>query len=376
MKPLAGPDASSTVRSAGPDYILLAAVLLLSGLGVIMVYSASGVIAAKIYGRPSYFFLKQVVFLAAGVALMTAVAACPRRIFYRPVYLWLGAALFLLALTFTPLGTSVGGARRWLNLGVLTFQPLEAAKIALVLYLASFFSRKQEMVKNFSVGFLPPSLITGLFCLFLVAQPDFGGAVFLAGILILMSLAGGTRLIYLFTSLMVGVCLAGYLVVSSPYRFRRWFAFLDPFKDARDSGYQLVQSLFALGSGGWSGLGLGQGRQKLFFLPEAHNDFILAVLGEELGFAGMCVVFVCLAIILWRGFAITLRQKRLQDRFTAFGMTLVIGIGALLNVAVVLGAVPPKGVPLPFVSYGGSSLLVSFFCAGLLLNISGREYTP
>jgi cell division protein FtsW len=171
---------------------------------------------------------------------------------------------------------------------------------------------------------------------------------------------------------MAALGLAVVLVLTSPYRFRRWFAFLDPFKDALDSGYQLVQSLYGFGAGGWFGVGLGAGRQKLFFLPEAHNDFILAVLGEELGFVGVSLVIVLMGIILWRCVAIAVNAKDMQDRLLAFGSGLLIILGGLLNSAVVLALAPPKGVALPFLSYGGSNMLTSFFCMGVLLNLARR----
>jgi cell division protein FtsW len=228
------------------------------------------------------------------------------------------------------------------------------------------------MVKTFSVGFLPPIMMTGGLCVLLLLQPDFGGAVFLAGLLFLMCLVGGTRIIFLGSAIMLGVFLAVLLIVNSPYRFRRVFSFLDPFKDAQNTGYQLVQSLYGLGSGGWVGQGLGEGKQKLFFLPEAHNDFIMSVVGEELGFVGISLVIILLGAVLWRTIRISIRQETLHDRITAFGMGAILVMGGILNMGVVLGAIPPKGVPMPFLSYGGSHLVSGFFCAGVLLNLSRK----
>jgi cell division protein FtsW len=356
----------------GLDYWLLGTVLVLSGLGLVMVLSASGVVAERSFGDSYHFFRKQALFLAAGVVLIWVLLKVNLQLFHRTAYLWVGLGLLCLVLTLTGMGIEANGAKRWLDLGRFSFQPLELAKVALVFYLASFFSRKQELVKTFSVGFLPPVVVTALFCILLVRQPDFGGAVFMAMLLFLISLVGGTRLIYLVSSGILTSGLGAYLILQSPYRAQRLFTYLDPFKDMYGSGYQLVQSLYALGSGGWWGLGLGAGRQKLFYLPDAHNDFILAVIGEELGFLGISFIFLCLGIILWRSFSIAIRQSDLMERFTGLGMTLILGIGALLNAAVVLGSIPPKGVPMPFVSYGGSSLLVSFFCVGVLLNLSRK----
>ncbi len=325
-------------------------------------------------GGKYVLFQKQVVFVFLGLVVMAAAMRIPVEFFQRHVYLWVFLALVLLILTLaSPLGVRIGGARRWLHFGPLSLQPLEMAKIALVFYLAYFFARKQEKVKTFSVGFLPPLLMTALFCLLLMLQPDFGGSVFLAGMLFLLCFVGGTRLFFLGASVLLAIVGGMLLVLNSPYRMKRAFAFLDPFQDAQNTGYQLVQSFYGLGSGGWWGVGLGAGRQKLFFLPEAHNDFILAVLGEELGFVGLSLVFSLVAIILWRVFAIAVRQVSLERRILALGMGSIILVGALLNSAVVLGMLPPKGVPMPFVSYGGSHILCSFFCVGVLLNLSREK---
>lgn len=368
---LVNPAASADGQREGPDYWLLALALLLSGLGLIMVLSASGIMAERFWSDKYFFFKKHLLFLVAGLGVMTLAATLPRQWYMRPVYVWLLAAVGLLALTiFSPLGVQAGGARRWLSLGPVNIQPLEVAKVALVFYLASFFSRKQELIKSFHVGFLPPLCVTGLLGALLLAQPDFGGAASLVLLLFCISLVGGTRIVYLATTSFLALVAGAYLVLSSPYRFRRWFAFLDPFQDAQDVGYQLVQSLYALGSGGWLGAGLGAGKQKLFFLPAAHNDFIVAVLGEELGFLGLSLFFVLMGLLLWRGMRIALAREDLQERFVGYGMVLILALGAFLNMAVVLGVVPPKGVPMPFLSYGGSSLMISLFCVGVLLNLS------
>lgn len=363
--------AASAAPKGNADYWLLMATLILAGFGLIMVLSSSGIMAERFYGDKYFFFKKQCAFALAGICCMYLCLKVPKRIFYDLTYFWIAAAVILLMLcVLSPLGIAAGGAKRWLNLGILAPQPLEFAKPALIIYLAYFFAKKQDMVKRFSVGFIPPFFVTGLLCLLLLYQPDFGGAVFLAGLLFFMCLIGGTRIIYLLLSLIFAGGAGWLLITSSAYRFKRWTAFLDPFKSARDEGYQLVQSLYALGSGEFFGEGLGAGKQKLFFLPEAHNDFIMAVAGEELGFLGLSAIFLCVAFLLWRGFKIAKELEDLQDRFTAFGMTLILALGSMLNLAVVLGTVPPKGVPMPFVSYGGSSLLVSFLCVGILMNLS------
>jgi cell division protein FtsW len=353
------------------DLWLLGAALLLAGLGLVMVFSSSGVMAERLNGNRYYFFQRQALFALVSVTLMAICAWMPRKVLHGPVYLWLFAIIGLLVLTMVPpFSVKAGGARRWMHLGPMSLQPMELAKVVLVMYLAYFFSQKQKLVRSFSVGFMPPVIVTGFLGLILLLQPDFGGAVFLGMLFFLMSLVGGTRLTYLAVSMFFGVGAMGLLIASSPYRFKRWFAFLDPFKDPQNVGYQLVQSFYAFGSGGVAGAGFGAGKQKLFYLPEAHNDFIMAVLGEELGFIGVSIVFVCIGILLWRAFRVALAQDDLRDRFTAYGMGLVLGLGFLLNLAVVLGCVPPKGVAMPFLSYGGSNLLSCFLCVGILLNLS------
>ncbi len=355
------------------DVILLGAVISLASLGLIMVLSASGIMAEKVYGDKYALFWKQVLFMVAGFTVLIFAARANMGFFYRNTYTWLLLAAGLLILTiFSPFSTTAGGASRWLRLGPFSVQPLEAAKIALVFYLSYFFANKQELVRTFSVGFLPPILMTGALCFLLLLQPDFGGAVFLSALLFLMCLVGGTRIIFLASAGMLALVSAALLVVNSPYRFRRVFSFLDPFKDAQNSGYQLVQSLYGLGSGGWLGQGLGEGKQKLFFLPEAHNDFIMSVIGEELGFIGISLVITLIGVVLWRTVMISIRQESMHDRITAFGMGSIIIIGGLLNMGVVMGAIPPKGVPMPFISYGGSHLVAGFFCAGVLLNLSRK----
>lgn len=367
---------AETKANGSIDYWLLGAALVLAGLGLVMVFSSSGVMAERVNGNRYFFIQRQGLFAMISLTLMIICAWMPRKILHGPVYLWLFLIIGLLVLTLVPpFSVKAGGARRWMRLGFMSLQPMELAKVVLVMYLAYFFSQKQQLVRSFSVGFIPPVVVTGFLGLILLLQPDFGGAVFLGMLFFLMSLVGGTRLTYLAVSMFFGIGAMGLLIASSPYRFKRWFAFLDPFKDPQNVGYQLVQSFYAFGSGGVAGAGFGAGKQKLFYLPEAHNDFIMAVVGEELGFIGVSIVFVCIGILLYRAFKVALAQDDLRDRFTAYGMGLVLGLGFLLNLAVVLGCVPPKGVAMPFLSYGGSNLLACFLCVGILLNLSRSART-
>lgn len=358
-------------NTTGPfDWWLFTIMVCLLAIGLVMVLSASGIVAEKLNGDKYYFFKRQLIFAAGGGLALWIAALLPREWLYRFQYPALIIALILLLVTLSPLAPRINGAKRWIPLGPVSIQPMEFVKIALAFYLAYFMSSKQSLIKTFSRGVIPPFAVTGLFCFLLLLQPDFGSAVVLAGILFFMCVAGGTRFVYLFVA--VGMALSGALAlaIASPYRLRRLTAFLDPFQDAQNTGYQLVQSLYAIGSGSFFGVGVGASKQKMFYLPEAHNDFIMAVLGEEMGFLGMSLVMILFALLFWRCYRIVMGQKNLRDRFTAFGISLILGMGAVMNLAVVMGVAPPKGVPMPLMSYGGSNLLATMLCVGLLMNFS------
>ena len=369
-------NATAKQEAHKPDFWLLGLAVALLCMGLMTLLSASGIVAERTYADPMYFFKRQLLFAAAGLVTMGILAMMPRSLLYRLQYPLLLAAFILLLLTLTPAAAKIKGAKRWLSIGPFSLQPMEFAKIALVLYLAYFMSAKQAIVKTFSRGVIPPFMVTGIFCVILLLQPDFGGAAVLSLLLFFMCLAGGTRPIYLIISALIACGGAYLLVMQEAYRFRRILAFLDPFKVAHKEGYQLVQSLYALGSGGWWGQGLGDSKQKLFFLPDAHTDFIMAIAGEELGFIGMTLIFVLLGLFFWRSMRVAFLQSDLRDRLTAFGLSLIMGLSMLLNMAVVMGVAPPKGLPMPFFSYGGSSLLATFICVGLLLNISRTSRAP
>ncbi len=357
-------------RTGQPDWWLLAISATLVAFGLMMVFSASGILAERVRADTYYFFKRQLFFAIVGCIAMAAAAGMSRDTLYKLQYPLLVFGVFLLLLTLSPLGVGAKGAHRWINLGPFRLQPLEFVKIILVLYLAYFMSTKQAIIKSFSKGVIPPFIVTASMCFLLLLQPDFGGAAILSLLLFFMCLVGGTRLIYLIISAGLAGGGAYLLIANTPYRFRRITAFLDPFTSATNEGYQLVQSFYAIGSGGLTGVGLGASKQKLFYLPEAHNDFIMAVLAEETGLIGLSILFILMAAFFWRGALIALQQNDLRDRFTAFGILLVPALSMVLNMAVVLGMAPPKGVPMPFLSYGGSSLLSSLLCVGLLLNLS------
>ncbi len=356
--------------TSGIDWWIILIVLILTTIGLMMVYSASSVVADRTFGDKFFFIKKQLQFAFLGGIVMITCIAIPRQFIDKIHYIVLSFCALGLIACYTPLGNQVNGASRWLNFGTFNVQPLEFTKIGLVLYLAYFMSEKRNLFNSFKLGVLPPFLITMILCGLLIFQPDFGGTIVLSLILFFMCLVGGTHFVYLFLTFFVIGALGLIVLFMSPYRTERFLAYLDPFKDALDSGYQLVQSLYALGLGGFWGTGIGGSKQKLLYLPEAHNDFIMAVIGEELGFFGISAIMLLFTLLFSRCFRIVLGQRNIRDRLTVFGITLVIAIGAFFNLAVVLGSVPPTGVAMPFISYGGSSLLCSMICIGLLLNYS------
>ena len=362
----------SAQRLGQPDWWLLAITVVLVTLGLMMVFSASGIFAERAQADTYYFFKRQLLYAVVGGVCLTIVAGMPRVMLNNLHYpaLLLALALLVLCVAGGPFSVRANGANRWLGLGPIRLQPMEFAKIALVLYLAYFMSAKQAIIKTFSKGVIPPFVITGVMCLLLLKQPDFGGAALMTLLLFFMCYVGGTRQIYLLASAAIACGGAWLLMVAEPYRFRRFVAFLDPFSVASNEGYHLVQSFYAFGAGGLTGQGLGASKQKLFYLPESHTDFIMAVMGEEAGFIGMSLFFILIGCFFWRGMLIALHQQHLRERLTAFGVLLILALSCLLNLAVVMGVVPPKGVPMPFLSYGGSSMLASLLCVGLLLNLS------
>ena len=351
------------------DWLLLATIMLLICLGLTMVLSSSGVVAARKYGDQYYFFKRQFIFAIVGIVAMITAYKMPKELLYNLKYpLLLGVVGLLLATLL--IGPTFNGAKRWISFGLFTLQPLELAKIALVVYLAYFMGTKRDLMKTFSRGIIPPFAVTGLLCGLLLLQPDFGGAALLIFLLFFMCLVGGCRLIYLLISAAFAMGGAALLIWKEPYRFKRLLSFMDPEADPLNSGYQVLQSLYAIGSGGITGVGLGASKQKLLFLPESYTDFIMSIMGEELGFVGMSLFFFLFGMFLWRAFLIAYRQGEITDRLAAFGLALMFAISAMLNLAVVMGSAPPKGVPMPFISYGGSSFVATLFCAGLLLNYS------
>lgn len=353
------------------DRLLLWSVLGLTTLGLVMIYSASAVSAAERAGDAFVFVKGQLVAAGAGLAAMFL----SMRLGYRRLEGWAYPLLLLSLLTMIlvlipGIGHLAGGARRWIRLAGFGFQPAELAKLAIVVYLARSLARKKEKVRNFSIGFVPHTLVIGLFALLLLAQPDFGSAVLLGALLFVMLFCAGAKISWLVASVLLSIPLLVHLIATEEYRLRRFLAFLDPWKHRQDIGYQVAESLLSVGSGGVLGQGLGAGKKKLFYLPEAHTDFIFSVIGEELGLVGIALVTFLFGLFLWRGIRATLYAPDAFGAYLALGCTALIGLQAVLNMLVALGLLPTKGLALPFVSYGRSSLVVSLWAAGMLLSIS------
>ncbi|MDX2022346.1 MAG: putative lipid II flippase FtsW [Deltaproteobacteria bacterium] len=361
--------------SRGPDRILCGAVLCLCAVGVVMVFSAGAMFAAKRYGDWTFFLKREVMYAGLGVAAFAIALRTDYVLYRRLTYPMLFGSVALLVAVLI-IGSRAGGAIRWFRLGPLSFQPSEVAKFALVVYLAALLARKAEKVKQLWVGFLPPLIVTAILMALLLKQPDLGTAAIFGFVALAMLFVAGTRTSYIILSMLMAAPVVYKLIVGTPWRMRRMLAFLDPWAHRRGAGYQVVESQISIGSGGLFGQGLGEGRQKLFFLPEAHTDFILAVVGEELGFLGVLLVLLLFGVLIWRGFVAACRARDAFGAYLAFGLTSVFGMQALINMAVVMGLVPTKGLTLPFVSYGGSSMIVSMFAAGVLGNVSARNPEP
>ena len=355
------------------DMILLLMAVILTCFGVVMVYSASSVMAAKKFHDGFYFLKRQSLFALLGFSVMAAAMHIDYHLWKKvavPLFL---ACFFMLLLVFMPgIGGTAKGASRWIRLPGFNFQPSELAKVALILYMAYSLDKRQEKLKQFMAGFFPYLLILGVFIAVLLAQHDMGAALTMLTVAIVMLFAAGTKVQYILGMGLValpGICL---LVLTKAYRMRRITAFLDPWQDPTDAGFQIIQSWLALGTGGFFGQGLGEGKQKLFYLPEAHTDFILSVCGEELGFVGVVVIASLFLLLVQRSILVAIAAEDNFGRFLAFGIAVLLGLEAFINMAVVTGMLPTKGIALPFLSYGGSSLIISLGAVGVLLNVSTR----
>jgi cell division protein FtsW len=360
-----------SVVSHGADRWIMLTVALLVGLSIVMVFNTSYFFAGERFGDPYYVFRKHLGSIVLGLGVCLTASRLRSATYERLAYPLLAVvAVALVAVLVPGVGIVRGGARRWIGLGAINLQPSEFAKIAVVLYLARSIVRKGARIETFSVGILPHVIVVAVFAALVVVEPDFGTAALLAVLLLAMLFAGGVRAHHLVAPLLPALPLAAYAIHSSPYRLRRVMVFLDPWQHPRDAGFQLVQSFIAFGSGGTLGAGLGESKQKMFYLPEAHTDFIFSVIGEELGLVGALLVVALFAALAVRGFRIALRHPTQFGRLVAFGVTVLLVAQAGVNMAVVLGLLPTKGLALPFVSYGGSAMIGALTSVGVLLALS------
>ncbi|MBI4665890.1 MAG: putative lipid II flippase FtsW [Nitrospinae bacterium] len=362
-----------------PDIWIIICALLLLGLGIVMIFSSSAVIAIEKHGDSYYFLKRQGMWSLLGVLGMFAAMRFDYRFLKKRIWLIYALVLSALVLVYAPgLGVNVNGAKRWINLGFATVQPSEVAKLGIVIFFAGFLAKKEEenTIKDFVFGYMPNLVALLVVFILIQLQPDLGTAMIIGMVSFTMFLISGVRGRYLAGTFLLALPILWAAVYNVGYRRRRILSFLNPWDDASDSGYQIIQSFVALAKGGVLGVGLGNGRQKLFYLPEPHTDFIFSIIGEELGLVGALTVVGLFLILAWRGIRAGLMA---QDRFSsllALGITFTITIQALLNISVIAGAMPTKGLPLPFISLGGTALVMWLISVGLLANISEKAARP
>jgi cell division protein FtsW len=363
----AAPDAARAKGAMDP--VLAAVVVALMGFGVVMVYSASASAATVEQHDPQFFLKRQAAYALTSVALLFVVSRFDYHRLYKLTYPVLVGVAGLLVACVIGFGHTGGGATRWLALGPVHVQPAEMAKLALVAWLAYSLAKKADRVKTFTVGFLPHLLMAGLFMLLCLKQPDFGSAVVLLFLTFTMLFVAGAKVGYILGASILGSAFGAFAIRSSAYRYARYLAWLNMDQHRQDLAYQPFESVMSFGAGGPTGVGLGRGLQTLY-LPEAHNDFVAAIVGEELGFVGVVLLCAAFLLLVLRGIRAALRAPDDYGAYLAFGISTMFGVQALLNLAVALSLLPTKGLTLPFVSFGGSSLLVNAAAAGILLNIS------
>ncbi len=360
-----------------PDFVLLIITLILVTAGTVMIYSSSSILAMERYKDGQYFLKKQAFFVCIGVASMLILS----RIHYSKLklvaYPAVAVSAVMLTLVLIPhVGIRAGGATRWLKMGFFSFQVTEMVKIVVVLFLAQYLTRKAGQLKEFKRGIMVPlGTVVFLVCLILL-EPDFGTAMIIMVTMMFMLYLAGSRIIHLAGLASLFLPIGLWLIMHKSYRMERMMTFLDPWRDPGKSGFQIIQSLLSFGSGGSFGVGIGDGMQKLFYLPEPHTDFILAIIAEESGFFGVALVIVLFTLLILRGFWISFKAADRFGMFLAAGLTMVLALEAFINIAGVMGLVPLKGLALPFLSYGGTSLIMSLVAIGVLLNISAQAKRP
>lgn len=362
------------LKKRPPDFVLFLTVLMLLSVGLVMVFSSSEYVTMVRYGDSFYFFKRQLLWAFLGLIGMFFTMNFD---YYR-LKRWIGPIVFLgfillIAVLIPGIGQVVNGSRRWINLGFMAFSPAELVKLCLIMFVAFGLSKSSHKLDSFRHGLLPYLVFMGLAAGLILLQPDLGTAIVLCGTIFIMFFAAGAKLVHLGGIAGMGLLGVVAAIILEPYRMSRFLAFLDPEKDPQGTGYHIIQSLYAIGSGGLFGMGLGQSKQKFLYLPENHTDFIFAILGEELGFIGASLVVLLFIMFVWRGLKIAVTSPDPFGSLLAAGITSGISLQALINMGVVTGSMPVTGVPLPFISYGGTSLLFTLMGIGIILNIS--KYT-
>lgn len=362
-------------RKLKSDKVLFIATVLLVALSVVMVYSASAPVALDRYGNASMFLVRQSLWALLGLGLLGLVMRIDYRTYREPVFIWTSLGMVALALIAVLFSPPVNNARRWFGVAGLGVQPSELAKLAAIFFIAALLERRMQRINEIGYALVPIGIVVvGLVTLILL-EPDFGTSMSLVLIAAVMVFAAGLDYRYIAGTVLVAVPAIYVLIMGTSYRRQRVLTFLDPWRDPLGAGFQIIQSLIAVGTGGLWGKGLMNGAQKLFYLPEPHTDFIYAVIAEELGLVGASAVLLCFSVVTWRGLRVALRAPDAFGAFLALGLTTMVAVQAFINVSVVLGLMPTKGIPLPFVSAGGSSLLINLVGMGILLNVSQHATT-
>lgn len=359
------------------DSTLFITVLILTGLGIIMVLSASSHLGEISYGSPYFFFKRQIIWVIAGIAVMLFLSRLDYKVYKNLYVLIFVVALIFLALVLVPgIGSGeIRGAKRWINLGFMDFQPSELAKLATIIFLSASLSKNYKSLSKFWSGLVPYFIIVGLVCGLLFLEPHYSSMVIIFAISCILLFTAGAKIWHFLVCLIPVGILGGILIAIEPYRVSRIFGYLKPFEAATGSGWQIIQSLYAIGTGGIFGLGLGQSKQKYLYLPDAHNDFILSIWAEEMGLIGMILIVALFAIFIWRGIRIATKAPDLFGGLLATGITMLVAIQVILNIGIITNCLPVTGMPVPFLSYGGTSMLFFMAEVGILLNISRKIET-
>ena len=365
----------AAIRSLEPANVIMYLVTTLLVIGIIMIYSTSSAKTAEGAGSMNIIFLKHVAWIIIAITGMLIMMKTDYHHLQRYSMVILIVALAGLAVVLIPeIGAKINGSRRWIRAGIFGYQPSEFAKLAMIIFLSGYIAKNREKMATFAKGFVVPIILIGVVSLLILKQPDFGTAMFITVVSFILLMTGGTRIIYVIFTLIASIPHIYQIYINKfPYQNDRLLAFIDPWKDPMGIGYQIIQSWIALGSGGMAGLGLGESRQKLFFLPMSDSDFIFSIIGEEFGFIGTTCIIIMFALFAWQGMRICKTAPDAFGFFLALGITASIALQAAINVAVVTGSIPTKGLPLPFISTGGSSILLSLLGVGILLNIARQS---